>query len=35
MGACLHWSELISGNVMILPPYKWQVRFNAKAEEGN
>lgn len=25
----MHWSELIGGNVVISPPYKWQVRFNA------
>lgn len=24
-----HWSELIGGDVVISPPYKWQVRFNA------
>jgi transaldolase len=23
-----HWSELIGGDVVISPPYKWQVRFN-------
>jgi transaldolase len=25
----MHWSEFIGGNVVISPPYKWQVRFNA------
>jgi transaldolase len=25
----MHWSELIGGDVVISPPYKWQVRFNA------
>jgi transaldolase len=25
----LHWSELIGGDVIISPPYAWQVRFNA------
>jgi transaldolase len=25
----MQWSELIGGNVVISPPYKWQVRFNA------
>lgn len=25
----LHWSELIGGDVVISPPYRWQVRFNA------
>jgi transaldolase len=25
----LHWSELIGGDVVISPPHKWQVRFNA------
>lgn len=24
----LHWSELIGGDVVISPPYKWQMRFN-------
>jgi transaldolase len=24
----LHWSELIGGDVVISPPYRWQVRFN-------
>jgi len=24
----MHWSELIGGDVVISPPYKWQVRFN-------
>jgi transaldolase len=24
-----HWSELIGGDVVISPPYKWQVQFNA------
>jgi transaldolase len=25
----MHWSELIGGDVVISPPYKWQLRFNA------
>jgi transaldolase len=25
----MHWSELIGGNVVVSPPYSWQVRFNA------
>jgi transaldolase len=25
----LHWSELIGGDVVVSPPYRWQVRFNA------
>ncbi|MGC1362260.1 MAG: hypothetical protein WA826_13880, partial [Silvibacterium sp.] len=25
----MHWSELVGGDVVISPPYKWQVRFNA------
>lgn len=25
----MHWSEFIGGNVIISPPYAWQVRFNA------
>lgn len=25
----LHWSEFVGGDVVISPPYKWQVRFNA------
>ncbi len=25
----MHWSELIGGNVVISPPYAWQVRYNA------
>jgi transaldolase len=25
----MHWSELIGGNVVISPPYSWQLRFNA------
>ena len=25
----MHWSELIGGDVVISPPYKWQRRFNA------
>jgi transaldolase len=25
----MHWSELIGGNVVISPPYNWQVRFNS------
>jgi transaldolase len=27
----MHWSEFIGGNVVISPPHKWQVRFNASA----
>lgn len=29
----MHWSELIGGNIVISPPYKWQVRFNASNVE--
>ena len=25
----MHWSELIGGEIVISPPYSWQVRFNA------
>jgi transaldolase len=25
----MHWSEFIGGDVIISPPYSWQVRFNA------
>ena len=25
----MHWSELIGGDIVISPPYSWQVRFNA------
>ena len=25
----MHWSELIGGDLVISPPYKWQKRFNA------
>jgi transaldolase len=25
----MHWSEFIGGDVVISPPYSWQVRFNA------
>jgi transaldolase len=25
----MHWSELVGGNVVISPPWKWQTRFNA------
>ena len=25
----MHWSELMGGDVVISPPYSWQVRFNA------
>jgi transaldolase len=24
-----HWSELIGGDIVISPPYRWQLRFNA------
>jgi transaldolase len=24
----MQWSELVGGDVVISPPYKWQVRFN-------
>jgi transaldolase len=27
--AARQWSELVGGDVVISPPYKWQVRFNA------
>ena len=29
----MHWSELIGGDVVISPPYKWQVLFNASDVE--
>src|ERR1700739_265668 len=29
----MHWSEFIGGNVVISPPYSWQVRFNASEIE--
>jgi transaldolase len=29
----MHWSEFIGGDVVISPPYKWQVRFNASDVE--
>ena len=29
----MHWSELIGGDVVISPPYAWQVRFNASDVE--
>jgi transaldolase len=25
----MHWSEFIGGDVVISPPYSWQIRFNA------
>jgi transaldolase len=25
----MHWSELIGGDIVISPPYSWQLRFNA------
>ena len=25
----MHWSELIGGDIVISPPHRWQVRFNA------
>src|SRR5205823_10942998 len=25
----MHWSQLVGGDVVISPPYSWQVRFNA------
>jgi len=25
----MHWSELIGGDVIISPPYSWQIRFNS------
>jgi transaldolase len=30
----MHWSEFIGGDVVISPPYKWQVRFNASNVEA-
>src|SRR5579864_3780011 len=30
----MHWSELIGGDVVISPPYSWQVRFNASDKIG-
>jgi transaldolase len=29
----LHWSEFIGGDVVISPPYKWQMRYNASDVE--
>jgi len=29
----MHWSELIGGDLVISPPYSWQVRFNASDVE--
>jgi transaldolase len=29
----MHWSEFIGGDVVISPPYKWQVRYNASGIE--
>src|SRR5271154_226281 len=29
----MHWSEFIGGDVVISPPYSWQVRFNASGVE--
>jgi transaldolase len=29
----MHWSEFIGGDVVISPPYSWQVRFNASGIE--
>ena len=29
----MHWSELIGGDVVISPPYKWQLRYNASDVE--
>jgi transaldolase len=25
----MHWSEFIGGDVIISPPYKWQMRYNS------
>ncbi len=30
----MHWSEFIGGDVVISPPYSWQVRFNASDIKG-
>ena len=29
----LHWSEFVGGDVVISPPYEWQVRINASGLE--
>lgn len=29
----MHWSEFIGGDVVISPPYKWQLRFNSSGIE--
>jgi transaldolase len=29
----MHWSEFIGGDIVISPPYAWQVRFNASGIE--
>jgi transaldolase len=30
----MHWSEFIGGDVVISPPYAWQLRFNASDIEA-
>ena len=30
----MHWSEFIGGDVVISPPYKWQVRYNGSDVEA-
>lgn len=27
----MHWTELVGGDIVISPPHKWQVRFNASS----
>jgi len=29
----MHWSELVGGDVVVSPPFEWQVRFNASGIE--
>ena len=29
----MHWSEFIGGDVVISPPYQWQLRYNASDVE--
>jgi transaldolase len=29
----MHWSELVGGDLVVSPPYSWQVRFNASDVE--
>jgi len=33
VGCCMHWSELIGGDVILTIPYEWQKLFNASDGE--